>query len=296
MKFLKLLGINYLLLIVFAQLTLRYGLLEENAPILALNNWQYALLVLATVLVAAAGFFVNNALSLEPRMNEGKLYNIYGGLTLSGFGIAYYLGNAVDTPLLITVFIIGAALMYLYASSLKQVIVVSNIMVAITAVMPIFIVALYNMYPILVPQTKETFATMLSLMLDYALFFFLLVFVITLLYNLRDANKDYNAGNSTLPIALGRERATRITFFMVLVPLGILFYYADKYLLNLTLTLIFGLLCIVGPLIYCMAKLWSAKTSKDYHHLIQVMKIIIFFTIISIIVITYNIGMEVKEI
>ncbi|MBE99192.1 UbiA family prenyltransferase [Flavobacterium coralii] len=296
MKFLKQIGINYLLLIAFLQLTLRYSLLEQNAPILALNDWQFALLVLATVLVAAGGFFANNALSEEPRMNEGKLYNIYGGLTLAGFGIAYYLGNVVDKPLLVAVFIIGAALMYLYASSLKQVIVVSNIMVAITAVIPVFIVALYNMYPILVPQTKETFATMLSLMLDYSLFFFMLVFIITLLYNLRDTDKDYNAGNSTLPIALGKERATRITFFLVLVPMAMLFYYADKYLLNLTITLIYGLLLIAGPLIYCMIKLWGAKSVKEYHHLIQVVKIVIFFTIISIIVISYNIGMVIKDV
>ena len=277
------------------QLVFRYGLIGKHAPILALNDWQYGLMVLATVLVAAGGFFANSAMSQELRMPEGKLYNIYGALTISGFAIGYYLSDQVQKPLLVAVFIIAAAVVYLYATSLKQVIVLSNIMVAAVAVLPLFIIALYNMYPILVEETRVTFKTLLELMLDYAVFIFSLVLLLTLLYNLRDINKDYNSGNTTLPIALGKDRAAKVAFFFTLIPLAMLLYYGNTHLLELVFALGYGIFFMAGPLIYCLIKLWTAKTPKDFHQLAQVVKVVIFFTILSVLVINYNIDLVINE-
>ena len=60
MKYLKLIRYQNLLLLAFMQLIFRYGFLKMQNISLALTDFQYALLVLSTVLIAAAGYIIND--------------------------------------------------------------------------------------------------------------------------------------------------------------------------------------------------------------------------------------------
>ena len=60
MNYLKLIRYQNLLMLALMQLIFRYGFLElQNIP-LALADWQYGILVLATVCIAAGGYIINN--------------------------------------------------------------------------------------------------------------------------------------------------------------------------------------------------------------------------------------------
>ncbi|WP_159799050.1 prenyltransferase [Flavobacterium sp. MK4S-17] len=294
MKLLKLISYNNLILIAFALIVLRFGFLDLQPGLpLALNTWQYLLMVLATLLVAAGGFFINNVLaSNEHGYSEGKIYNIYSLFTLAGVGLGYYLGTIVNKPIIVAVYVIAAAIIYLYATSLKQVLLISNLIIATAIAMVIIVIGIYNLYPVIMPDNKIYLATIFDLMLDYTLFIFIISIILTLVYNLRNTDADYNSGNTTLPIVAGKERTAKIAFFLTLLPLGLLFYYADKYITNLIWALGYGLLCIAGPLIYFMIKIWGAKTSKDFTHLIIILKLVLLFTVLSAMVVTLNINMH----
>jgi 4-hydroxybenzoate polyprenyltransferase len=61
-NYLKLIHYRHLLLLAFMQLIFRYGYLKlQNIP-LALIDWQYILLVLSTVCLAAGGAIINACL------------------------------------------------------------------------------------------------------------------------------------------------------------------------------------------------------------------------------------------
>ncbi|AXG74691.1 prenyltransferase [Flavobacterium arcticum] len=290
MEFLKRFSLNNLLLLAFGLFIFRYGFLDQQPGLpLALNHWQYALMVLATVLVAAGGFFIYNYHSSDYQSHEGKAYNIYALLTLAGVGIGYYLSDHIGKPMIVAVLIIAAAIIYLYATSLKQMLLVSNFIVATAVAMSIIVIGVYNLYPIILPGNKVYLATVFELMLDYTLFIFIITFILTLVYNLRNANTDYNSGNTTLPIVIGKDRTIKVVFFTMFIPLALLAYYGNKYLLNLTFALGYGLFFVAAPIIYFLVKIWTAKTTKDFNHLIFILKLILFFTIISIAAITYNI-------
>ncbi|KAF2518589.1 prenyltransferase [Flavobacterium salilacus subsp. salilacus] len=290
MEFLKRISFNNLLLLAFGLLVFRYGFLDLQPGLpLALNHWQYALMVLATLLVAAGGFLVYNYHARDEQTSEGKTYNIYAILTLAGIGIGYYLSDYIGKPLVVTILIIAAAIIYLYATSLKQMLIVSNFIVATAVAMSIIVIGVYNLYPLIMPGNKTYLATIFEVMLDYTLFIFIITFILTLVYNLRDTDRDYNSGNTTLPIVIGKDRAVKVVFFAAFIPLAFLFYYVNKYLLNLTLALGYGLLFVITPMIYFLVKLWTAKTTKDFNHLVFILKMVLFFTILSIAVITYNI-------
>ena len=90
MNYLKLIRYQNLLLLAFMQLIFRYGFLKlQNIP-LALNDFQYVLLVLSTVLIAAAGYVINdifdqetdyynrpNTLIIGKSVTEKAAYNLY---------------------------------------------------------------------------------------------------------------------------------------------------------------------------------------------------------------------------
>jgi 4-hydroxybenzoate polyprenyltransferase len=88
----------------------------QNIP-LALTDWQYLLLVLSTVLIAAAGYVINNIFDqdtdLENKPNrvvigksitESAAYNIYAVLNISGVAIGFYLSNVIVKPPLLLLF------------------------------------------------------------------------------------------------------------------------------------------------------------------------------------------------
>ena len=82
MKYLNLIRYQNLLMLAFMQLIFRYGYFKfQNIP-LALADWQYGLLVLSTVLIAAGGYVINNIFD-QNTDNENKPQNVIVGKTVS---------------------------------------------------------------------------------------------------------------------------------------------------------------------------------------------------------------------
>lgn len=299
MKLLKLTGLPNLLLLAFSLFIFKYGFLDRQAGFTpALNHWQYALFVLACIFIAAGGFFMNNVFGYgkdsSTEVSESKGYNIYIALTLIGVGLGYYIANFTGKPMYVAVFVVAAATMYIYATSLKQIVLISNIVVSFLMILPIVAVGLFNIYPMLNQYNQPLLATLFDLLLDYAYFTFIISLIYTLINDLAHADADYNAGIDTLPIVLGRARSLKIVFVFSLLPLGLLFFYGNQYFKDLLIAAGYTLLFIVAPLIYFLLKLWNATTEKDFQHLEKVLKVVLFFTALSIAVITFNIQYNAK--
>ena len=106
MNYLKLIRYQNLLMLALMQLVFRYGFLElQNIP-LALADWQFGILVLATVCIAAGGYIINNIMDVETDaenkpenvivgkfISETKAYNLYIGFTVIGVAMGFYLSN-----------------------------------------------------------------------------------------------------------------------------------------------------------------------------------------------------------
>jgi len=299
MKLLKLTGLTNLLLLALSLFIFKYGFLDRQAGFTpALNHWQYALFVLACVFIAAGGFFMNNVFGCGKEANtevsESKGYNIYIALTIIGVGLGYYIANFTGKPMYVSVFVVAAATMYIYATSLKQTVLISNIVVALLMTLPIVAVGLFNIYPMLSPYNQPLLATLFGLLLDYTYFTFAISLIYTLVNDLARTDADYNAGIDTLPILLGRARTLKIVLVFSLLPLGLLFFYGNEYFKDLLYAAGYTLLFIVAPLIYFLLRIWNAATEKDFDHLEKVLKLILFFTALSIAVITFNIQYNVK--
>lgn len=304
MNYLKLIRYKNLLILALMQLIFRYGFLElQNIP-LALADWQYCILVLATVCIAAGGYIINNIFDVETDsenkpdnvivgkfISETKAYNLYIGFTVVGVAMGFYLSNVIEKPSFASMFIVIAATLYFYATSLKQSLLIGNFIVALLLSFSVIIIGIFDLFPITNEENRPVMGLLFGILLDYAIFAFIINFIREIVKDLQDVNGDLNQGMNTLPILLGVTKTTKLVFGLSFIPIIIILNYINTNLFaaGLLYATLYGLILILAPLLYVTIKIWSAKTTQDFHHLSTVLKWILFFGILSIVVISLNI-------
>jgi 4-hydroxybenzoate polyprenyltransferase len=291
-------------MLAFMQLLFRYAFLKlQNIP-LALADWQYALLVLSTVLIAAAGYIINNIIDVgsdsinKPQdvvigkgITETAAYNIYIILNITGVAIGCYLSNVIMRPSFAVLFILIATLLYLYATSLKQIMILGNVVVALLLASSVVIIGIFDLFPATNTENQAQMASFFSILTDYALFAFMINLIREIIKDIEDVDGDYNQGLNTLPIAIGNRRAAIVVIGLAIFSFILLLLYCNKYFVEngLFFVTFYAFAFVLAPLLYFIVKIYSAKSKKDFHHLSTVLKLILLFGILSIAVITFNI-------
>lgn len=291
-------------MLAFMQLLFRYSFLKQQDIPLALADWQYGLLVLSTVLLAAAGYVINNIFDVasdtinKPNdviigkgISETRAYNIYFVLNIVGVGIGFYLSNVIMRPGFATIFILIASLLYFYSTTLKQIMLLGNFVVALLLALSVIIIGIFDIFPATNIDNQAQMASLFSILIDYALFAFMINFIREIVKDIEDVNGDYNQGMNTLPIAIGISRAAKIALGFAIIPFILSLLYINKYFVenDLLIVTLYAFAFVLAPLLYFIVKIFSAKSQKDFHHLSSVLKLILLFGILSILVITLNI-------
>ena len=286
------------------QLLFRYSFLKQQDIPLALADWQYGLLVLSTVLLAAAGYVINNIFDVasdtinKPNdvvigkgISEAQAYNIYFGLNITGVAIGFYLSNVIMRPGFATIFILIASLLYFYSTTLKQIMLLGNFVVAFLLALSVIIIGVFDIFPATNTDNQAQMASLFSILIDYALFAFMINFIREIVKDIEDVNGDYNQGMNTLPIAIGISRTAKIALGFAIIPFILSLLYINKYFVenDLLIVTLYAFAFVLAPLLYFIVKIFSAKSQKDFHHLSTVLKLILLFGIFSILVITLNI-------
>ena len=304
MKYLKLIRYQNLLLLALMQLIFRFGYLELiNIP-LSLWYWQYGLLIAATVLIAAGGYVINDIFDQETDLEnhskktiignsitESKAYIIYASLTISGVLCGFILANSVEKSNFAVIFVLIATLLYFYASTLKQIAIVGNIIVATLLAFSVIIIGIFDIVPNTFDFNQKQMMLAFAILFDYAKFAFISNLVREIIKDIEDIKGDTLQEMKTLPILIGVSKTSKIAFVLLLVPVLYLFYYVKSNLFdnNLLYSVFYMIALVIAPMIICLIKIWNAKEKSDYTQISKLLKWIIFFGILSIAVITLNI-------
>ena len=296
-NFLNLIRWKNLLLIAFVQILIKYALLEPFEVVkFTLNDFGFGLLVLATLCIAAAGNVINDIYDVETdfvnkpnkvivgnSISEKTTFNMYIVLTIIGVGVGFYLSNLIGRSGFSAIFVIISALLYIYATYLKQTLLVGNIVVSFLAAMSLLIVGLFELLPVITDQNQETQLTFFKIIFDYAIFAFMINLLREMIKDIEDINGDYKVEMKTLPIIIGRERALKIIFALSIVPLLAVIYYTITYLYKHYIAVGYFLIFIIAPLLYFTIKSFSAETKKEINFLSAFLKIIMLFGVMSLL-------------
>ncbi len=303
MNYLNLIRYQNLLFIALAQVFIKYGLFHPFGIDVSLNTFNFLLLVVATLCIAAAGNIINDIYDVEidkinkpekvligKKISEQTANQLFIVLNVIGVAIGFYLANSIGKPAFAALFIVFSALLYLYASYLKGMFLIGNLLVSALVAMSLIIVALFDLLPAVTLENQVSQSAVFKIVLYYSLFAFSINFIREIVKDLQDINGDKKGGMNTLPIAIGRKRATSIVFILgVLMVLGVIFYmYVHLY--NQQTLMLYFLFAIVAPLLYFCIKAWDAETLKQYAFLSKLLKIIMFLGICSIPLFSFTIS------
>lgn len=277
------------------QVFIKYGLLEPLGAVTTLNTFGFSLLVIATVCIAAAGNIINDIYDIEidkinkptkvligKKISERTANRLFIVLNIIGVAIGFYLSNAIGKPGFAALFIGISALLYMYASYLKGMLLVGNLLVSALVAMSLLIVALFDLFPAITLANQASQSAIFKIVLHFAIFAFFINFIREIVKDLQDINGDKNGNMNTLPIVLGRKRTATTVFLLgVFMVCGVVFYMYE-YLYNEQILLLYFLFAIVAPLLYFCLKAWDAETQKQFSFLSKLLKIIMFLGICSI--------------
>lgn len=296
LTFLNLIRWKNLLMIALMQLLIKYAFLEPFGFSFGLSTLQISILILATICIAAAGNIINDIYDVETdfvnkpnkiiigkSISEKTAYNLFIILNVLGVGLGYYLSQSVGRSGFLSIFVIISALLYVYASYLKQMFLVGNIVVSLLVAMSLIVVGIFELLPEITTENRQTLFTFFKIILDYALFAFIINLIREIAKDIEDIDGDYKAGMRTLPIVLGRKRAGNILFVLTLVPLFAVGYYVINSLYKNQTAVIYFLIFVIAPLLYISIKSFSAKTKKDYYHISNVLKLVMLFGMLSLL-------------
>lgn len=303
MQILGLIRFKNLFMITFIQCLFKYVFFAlpqfQNIPT-ALNTSNFTILVLATICIAAAGYIINDIQDVEADninkpskviinkgISENLANNLFMVLTVLGIGFGTYVSWQIGKNSFATIFLLVSALLYFYATSLKQTILIGNFVIAALVGLSILIVGVFEIAPMVTPETKDAYLFMFKFLIDYALFAFLLNLVRELVKDIEDVDGDYKAGYNTLPIAIGRNRASKVAFAICLLTIIAIFYYVITYLFENQTLLLYFIFLIIGPLAHCAIKLITAKHKKHFADISLILKITMFIGMFSIVVLKF---------
>ena len=139
----------------------------------ALDTTSFTCLVLATVFIAAAGYIINDIYDIEAdsinkpnkaivgkSISEDLANNLFIGFTVTGIALGIYATWQIDKNSYATIFLMVSALLYWYATTLKQSILVGNIVVSLLVALSILIVGVFEITPMITSDSREAYLFM----------------------------------------------------------------------------------------------------------------------------------------
>lgn len=259
-----------------------------------LPGYILALIALATVLIAAGGYVINDYFDVKiDRINRPDEVIVTRTITkpaamrlsfwLSGAGIVCGLiaASLLRSFTLGILFVAIPGLLWFYSSSYKRLFMIGNLIIALLAGLTPMIVALAN-----TAQLQLRFAAILpyttlehdlyAWLGGFALFAFLLTWIREIVKDMQDQMGDRELECHSMPVVWG-EMWTKIFVTVLLVLtlaiIGHLWYHILPFPLSWTsLSTRYIVLGIVTPLLGVLGLLWAAKIPSDYKNCQQLVK------------------------
>ncbi|MCX6292029.1 MAG: geranylgeranylglycerol-phosphate geranylgeranyltransferase [Bacteroidetes bacterium] len=292
----RLVRLPNLLIIAVSQALVRYCLVipafqteYNNTGIFPshLGKIEFVLLVLSTVLIAAAGNIINDVFDVhmdeinKPGKNViGKMISVGAAKMLfyifsaAGVIIGFYLSLKIDKPVMGCIPLFAAGSLWMYASYYKKRFLIGNFIVALLSSLSLLLVGLY----------EPAFYPNLEYLLVYVVFALALSLIREIIKDMEDVDGDERAQCKSLPIIAGIKTTKYILVFLIIVTATLMAYILSKYFYGNKVINFWNLLAIFEiPLVALSYLVVSAEEKKDYHFASTFVKIIMVLGIFSLL-------------
>ncbi len=309
MYYLKLVRPLNLLLIVLTQVLFWFAVILPNklgyflTP--QLNEWQFALLVLSTVAIAAGGYVINDyedlPIDLENKPDrvivskhiaEGKVFGYYVFLTILGLVSALVLCFSIGRMSLFAIHFILVGLLWFYAHAYKKMFFIGNLLVSIATAMVVVIICFYEIIPseILTQKDRSSAFFITRFGLVYGGFAFFVTFIREIVKDIEDMEGDALFGVKSFPIKFGLEPTKAVVFVLLGVLLSALLALLNRlFLVGNIFPIVYVIALLLLPNIYAFYATYKIQDFKDARILGNILKFIMFSGVLSMAYILYTV-------
>ncbi|MTI21995.1 prenyltransferase [Fulvivirga sp. RKSG066] len=266
-----------LLIIVFAQFFTAIYLSRSSGSIVeTLTDIRLLLLALSSVLIAAAGYIINDYYDVKIDLIN-KPHRVVVGRILKrrvamvAHTILNFMGISIGFLLSWQIGIINflsALILWLYSNQLKRIALVGNVTVAVLTGLSIYII-------------NVLYQELNYLVIAYALFAFTFTLIREIIKDMEDVKGDLTFGCRTFPVVYGL-RNTKVLLYIIEISFVIgLAALAYAFLGFKMMT--FSLLLII-PLGFLTYKLYKADTTRHFNLLSNYCKVVMLIGILSMVI------------
>ena len=296
--FLKLIRIENLLIIAVTQICIKYLVFYPVNELSKFTLPLFCVLLFSTLLIAAAGYIINDYFDVKTdKINRPEtvvvdviikrrwamiLHIIFSA---TGLLLGLYLSLKCHNLKLLSFQILSIILLWFYSTRFKKQLLVGNIIVSLlTATIPVMPMV-YDFYFSDVSITMMLYfapflKALIIIVFGYAGFAFLTSFAREVIKDMEDYKGDVQTGCKTMPIVWGIITSKVVTFFVILITIGMLliadikFYYEKQDIAVYYISFL-----VVFPLLILLLLVVRAKTSKDFKMASLLLKFIMLFGI-----------------
>ena len=315
LAFFRLVRFQNLLIIAATQYIMRYCIiypfLKINNFELQLNGFHFALLVLATVFIAAAGYVINDYFDTGtdrvnrpgevvidrsiPRRHAMVIHFI---LNFIGVAIGLYLSFYIKLPELALVFVLATGLLWFYSTHYKRQFLIGNFVVSImTGIVPLMVILfemplLNEKYGLVMISHQANFNYIFFWIMAFSFFAFLTTLLREIIKDAEDFEGDSAFGMNTLPIYIGQRNTKIVIGSVILLCLGSLSLVFIRFLLYRGISLDYitagyFLFFLFVPFLFLLYKIIIAESKIDFHIASQITKLIMLAGILYSFVVRY---------
>ena len=298
-SFLKLIRYKNLLMVLLTLVLTKYAIINSLST--AVTDFQFILLSISILCITASGYIINDIFDVKAdeinkpaKVYIGKTISkknailSYTILTIIGLFFGVYTSILKENLEYSLFFLITVGLLYFYSKTLKRIAVVGNLITSFLIALTLFIVYVFEIKNTNTAsnllEAISNFFTSISVTIYifiYLIFAFFMTFIREIIKDIEDLKGDYALKMNTLPILIGVKRTRNIVLAISsLVFLFILFIIKEE-LLHIPILLWYTIIFIVLPFTIFLYKLYSSNTKKDFQRLSKLIKLIMFFGILS---------------
>lgn len=266
-----------------------------------LHEKLFMLLVIASVLIAAGGYIINDYFDLNiDRVNKPhklvvekiikRRWAIVWHLSLSAIGVvlSFYVSWKVNNFLIGLANLLCVALLWFYSTTFKKRLLIGNIIISVLSAWVILVLYFSEWAHIFRANSNRENLFAMTRVFRFAFLYAGFAFIISLIRevvkDIEDMPGDARYGCRTMPIVWGVHvsKVFASTWLVVLIAsLGIIQFYVLQFRWWWSALYCFGLIII--PLLYVLKKLFDARVSKDFHKLSTWIKLVMLTGILSMI-------------
>jgi len=253
-------------------------------------------LVFASVCIAAAGYIINDYFDLNidlvnkpSRLIIDRFIKRRWAIVLhivfsfTGFVISCYVGYKLRNVYIPVFNLLAIAALWFYSTTFKKKLLIGNLLISLLTAWVILVLTVSEYRFPVIPHDIY-WKRLIKLSFIYAGFAFIISLIREVIKDMEDMPGDAKYSCTTMPIVWGLQVSKVFVavwlVVIICVAAGIQIYIVQ---LGWWFSALYSLLTIIIPLIWVLRKLYFAHSSKDFHQLSTVVKLVMLTGILSMI-------------